>query len=222
MDPPLFMRLGAAIFGLTVAVSYSLVRRGILTWGATEVPEPEYPPRGTNCSRKPTGFQREQSLSTRLSAAVWPWLAQMGPSPRGGAYTYDWIENLLGLDMHSVDRVLPEFQRPEVDNMVGFGSNRMRLARAELNRVLSWHSEDNNWVWSFLLDEHDGGTRLISRNRFRLPTLVLASACCRWAGFSCDGAEMLLGIKARAERLASGGSNGALNRRRSTLMSRFL
>jgi hypothetical protein len=42
------------------------------------------------------------------AASVWPWLAQMGPSPRGGAYTYDWIENLLGLDMHSVDRVLPE------------------------------------------------------------------------------------------------------------------
>ena len=43
-------------------------------------------------------------------AAVWPWLAQMGPSPRGGAYTYDWIENLLGLNMHSTARVLPEFQ----------------------------------------------------------------------------------------------------------------
>jgi hypothetical protein len=25
---------------------------------------------------------------------VWPWIAQMGPAPRGGAYTYDWIENL--------------------------------------------------------------------------------------------------------------------------------
>ena len=40
--------------------------------------------------------------------AVWPWLAQMGPSPRGGAYTYDWIENMLGLNMHSADGVLPE------------------------------------------------------------------------------------------------------------------
>jgi hypothetical protein len=37
----------------------------------------------------------------------------MGPSPRGGAYTYDWIENLLGLDMHSADRFLPEFQHPQ-------------------------------------------------------------------------------------------------------------
>src|SRR3954447_4388117 len=46
------------------------------------------------------------------ATAVWPWLAQMGASPRGGAYTYDWIENLLGLGMRSVDRVLPEFQHP--------------------------------------------------------------------------------------------------------------
>jgi hypothetical protein len=34
-------------------------------------------------------------------AAVWPWIAQMGPAPRGGAYTHDWIENLLGLDTGS-------------------------------------------------------------------------------------------------------------------------
>ncbi len=90
------------------------------------------------------------------ASAVWPWLAQMGPSPRGGAYTYDWIENLLGLDMHSVDRVLPEFQHPEVGDTIGLGSNRMRLARVEPNRVLSWRSEDGNWVWTFVLDEHDG------------------------------------------------------------------
>jgi hypothetical protein len=105
-------------------------------------------------------------------AAVWPWLAQMGPSPRGGAYTYDWIENLMGLDMHSVDRVLPEYQNPQIGDTIGFGSNRMRLERVEAEHVLAWHSEDGNWVWTFVLNEHNGKTRLISRNRFRLPTLV--------------------------------------------------
>ena len=63
-------------------------------------------------------LEHADGVSTRAitidapAGAVWPWLAQMGPAPRGGAYTYDGIENLLGLDMHSVDRVLPEFQRP--------------------------------------------------------------------------------------------------------------
>ena len=37
----------------------------------------------------------------------------MGPG-RAGAYTYDWIENLAGLDMHSADELLPEFQDIEV------------------------------------------------------------------------------------------------------------
>ena len=90
------------------------------------------------------------------AGAVWPWLAQMGPSPRGGAYTYDWIENLLGLDMHSADRVLPDFQHPELGDTIGFGSNRMRLARVEPHRVLSWRSDDGNWVWTFCFDGHDG------------------------------------------------------------------
>ena len=60
----------------------------------------------------------------------------MGPSPRGGAYTYDWIENLLGLDMHSSDRVLPEYQHPQVGDTVGYGKNRMRFERVEPERVL--------------------------------------------------------------------------------------
>ena len=68
---------------------------------------------------------------------MWPWLAQMGPAPRGGAYTYDWIENLLGLNMHSADGVLPEFQHPEIGETFGFGSNQMRMERVEPEHVLA-------------------------------------------------------------------------------------
>jgi hypothetical protein len=123
-------------------------------------------------------MEEADGVSTRAitidapAAAVWPWLAQMGPSPRGGAYTYDWIENLLGLDMHSVERVLPEFQHPQVGDTIGLGANRMRMERVESAHVLAWRSEDGNWVWTFVLEEHDGTTRLISRNRFRQPKLA--------------------------------------------------
>ena len=55
----------------------------------------------------------------------------MGPSPRGGAYTYDWIENLLRLNMHSVDHVLTEFQHPAVGDKIMLGTNQMRMARVE-------------------------------------------------------------------------------------------
>jgi hypothetical protein len=44
---------------------------------------------------------------------VWPWLAQMGQG-RGGLYSYDWVENLVGCQMSSADRVVPEWQDLEV------------------------------------------------------------------------------------------------------------
>ena len=37
---------------------------------------------------------------------VWPWLIQMGQG-RGGMYSYDWLENMLGLHMYSADRIIP-------------------------------------------------------------------------------------------------------------------
>ena len=212
MGHPVFMRLVPVISGFALAVSYSLLRQRIMTWGAT----------GSEAAARLPGdelLEEADGVSTRAitidapAGAVWPWLAQMGPSPRGGAYTYDWIENLLGLDMHSVDRVLPEFQHPEVGDTIGFGANRMRLARVEQNRVLAWRSQDNNWVWTFVLDEHDGGTRLISRNRFRLPTLMtrLGMLPMEPASLVMER-KMLLGIKARAERFASReASDGALD-----------
>ena len=88
-------------------------------------------------------------------AAVWPWIAQMGPAPRGGAYTYDWIENLMGLDMHSADNVLPEFQDPKPGDTLGYGSNRMKVERVEPEHVLAWRSEDGNWVWTFVLEAQE-------------------------------------------------------------------
>ena len=133
----------------------------------------------------------------------------MGPSPRGGAYTYDWIENLLGLKMHSADRVLPQFQHPDVGDTIGLGANQMRLELVEPRRVLAWRSEDGNWVWTFVLEEHEGATRLISRNRFRLPTLAARIGMLPMEpGSLVMERKMLRGIKERAERLASATPDG--------------
>ena len=82
----------------------------------------------------------------------------MGPSPRGGAYTYDWIENLLGLNMHSADRVLPEYQHPQIGDGFGYGTNKMSFKIVEPEHVLATQSADGNWVWTFLLEEQDGST----------------------------------------------------------------
>jgi hypothetical protein len=191
-------------FALTLAIVYSrLVRSSILTWGATDAEAGAQLP-GDELLEGADGVATRAVDIAAPPSAVWPWIAQMGPSPRGGAYTYDWIENLLGLNMHSVDRVLPEFQHPQIGDTIGYGANRMRLERVEPERVLAWRSEDGNWVWTFILDGRDGGTRLISRNRFRLPTLAsrLGMLPMEPASLVMER-KMLHGIKQRAERLAA-------------------
>jgi hypothetical protein len=110
----------------------------------------------------------------------------------------------LGLDMHSTDRVLPEYQHRQVGDALGYGKNRMRFERVEPARVLATRSEDGNWVWSFVLDEHDGKTRLISRNRFRLPSLTaMIGMIPMEPGSLVMEQKMLRGIKQRAGRLVA-------------------
>lgn len=196
-------RLGIAGGGLlALAVGYRRFLRGpILTWGATSEEAAARLP-GDELLEEADGVATRAITIDALASAVWPWLAQMGPSPRGGAYTYDWIENLLGLNMHSVDRVLPEYQHPEPGEGFGYGANRMSFAIAEPERALATRSGDGNWVWTFVLREQDGKTRLISRNRFRLPTLKdrLGMIPMEPASLVMER-KMLRGIKQRAENL---------------------
>ena len=196
-----FVRATLLLAGLCVVYGRWL-RRPILTWGATQAEADASLP-GDELQPDSDGVATRAIWVDAPAAAVWPWLAQMGPSPRGGAYTYDWVENLLGLDMHSADHVLPEFQHPEVGDTIGYGTNRMRVERVEPEHVLAWRSEDGNWVWTFALEERDGRTRLISRNRFRLPTLLSRVGMLPMEpGSLVMERKMLLGIKQRAERLA--------------------
>jgi hypothetical protein len=184
-------------------VYFRFLRSPILTWGATDF-EAGARLAGDELLEDADGVSTRAINIDASPSAVWPWIAQMGPSPRGGAYTYDWIENLLGLDMHSVDRVLPEFQNPQIGDTIGYGPNRMRLERVQPERVLAWRSEDGNWVWSFVLRERDGSTRLISRNRFRLPTLATRLGMLPMeAGSLIMERKMLHGIKERAEQLVA-------------------
>jgi hypothetical protein len=70
--------------------------------------------------------------------------------------------------------------------------------------VLAWRSEDGNWIWTFVLEEQDDTTRLISRNSFRLPTRLARIGMLPMEPASLVmERRMLHGIKERAERLAS-------------------
>jgi hypothetical protein len=171
----------ALLAGLSILYALFL-RRAVLRWGATE-PEAKSRLPGDELLEEADGVTTRAIQIAAPANAVWPWLVQIGPAPRGGAYTFDWIENLLGLNMHSAEEVIPEFQHPEV---------------GEDMRTL-----DGNWVWSFVLKEMQDGTRLISRNRFRLPTLAARIGMLPMEpGSLAMERKMLLGIKQRAEKLA--------------------
>ena len=148
-------------------------------------------------------------------AAVWPWLVQMG-SGRGGAYTYDWIENLLGLHMHSARQILSQFQNLRVGDELPLGPGRpvMRVEICDSERTLATRFADGNWVWIFALVAGDGQTRLISRNRIAarggwLP-VRLFNLLVMEPGSLIMERKMLLGIKQRVEDLAhrAGGRPG--------------
>jgi hypothetical protein len=195
---------GAVLVMVGGAILYEkMLRVSILTWGAT-ADEAEARLPGDDLLEDADGVATRAITIDAPVADVWPWVAQIGPGPRGGAYTYDWIENLLGLNMHSADSVLPEYQHPQVGEGFGLGANRMTFQLVEPERVLAMRSADGNWVWSFVLRDLDGRTRLISRNRFRLPRLRDRIGMIPMEpGSLLMERKMLYGIKGRAERLAA-------------------
>src|SRR5215472_12419928 len=100
---------GCLALGAGIAVAtYPLWREWCLTWGATR-DEAAGPLPGDGLLADPAIVTTRAISVGAPPAAIWPWLVQMGPG-RGGVYTYDWIENLFGLGVHSTDTILPEFQ----------------------------------------------------------------------------------------------------------------
>jgi hypothetical protein len=187
------------------AVYRRWLRDRVLNWGASADEATRRLPGDELLEEADVVATRAISIDAPASA-VWPWLVQMGPG-RAGAYTYDWIENLFGLNMHSADRIVPEWQRLEVGDVLRSGQRRlgMRVEILEPERILSNRSEAGDWVWTFALVPENGSTRLISRNRIamkgssagqRLGMLVMEP------GSLLMERKMLLGIKQRAERLA--------------------
>ncbi len=148
---------------------------------------------------------------------VWRWLVQIGQD-RGGMYSYDRLENLLGLGIHSADRIRAEWQRLAVGDRVvvvpqGWGplpdGYAMTVARLEPGRVLVLRQQppEHPWnaVWTFVVEPLDGASsRLLSRSRgqrpssrgLRVANVVMAPVT------TVMTRRMLLGIKQRAERAA--------------------
>lgn len=148
---------------------------------------------------------------------VWPWVAQLGQG-RGGLYSYDTLENLAGLDIHSADVILAEHQHLAPGDIVRLGkpgSPCFRVAALDVRRSLVLISADpateepvrtpvrdgTGATWQWLLQPvRDGaGTRLISRQRITHPPgHGLLWRLVEPIGFVMER-RMLLGIRARCE-----------------------
>lgn len=99
---------------------------------------------------------------------VWKWLVQIGQD-RGGFYSYNWIENLFGFDIHNVYQIRSEWQKLEAgDTVMLTRSSRMRVAVVEPNRAIVYVSMGNQTAWAFTLSPLDAQTtRLIIRIRIK-------------------------------------------------------
>jgi hypothetical protein len=179
------------------------VRDWVLTWGAT-AEEAARPLPGDDLL-DPADLVATRAIQIDAPpSAIWPWLVQMGPG-RAGAYTYDWIENLFGLNMHSADQIHPEWQNLNVGDVVRSHHDQpgMRVEILEPERVLSNRSEAGDWVWTFVLVPENGSTRLISRNRIAMKGAAAGQhlgMLVMEPGSLVMERKMLLGIKERAER----------------------
>ncbi|MCV2393213.1 SRPBCC family protein [Actinotalea sp. M2MS4P-6] len=146
-------------------------------------------------------------------AAVWPWLVQLGQG-RAGFYSYDVLENLLGLEIHSSDRIVPEWQDLAVGDPVNLAEG-VPLAAAIVEPdaalvlfgagPLDPDDEDDappyDFSWAFVVEPRDGGTRLLVRERYAYrvswaPGLVLPVSWISWLMTQ----RMLRGIRDRAGR----------------------
>lgn len=146
------------------------------------------------------------------SSDVWPWVAQLGQN-RGGFYSYDWLENLVGCDIHTPNVIVPELRiravgdkvnlaPPAVLKVVAFEEGHHFVLRGAVAADGTNAAAPYDFTWAFVLIEGaQGSTRLIVRERYA----YLAN----WAGALVEPVEMvsflmsqrmLRGIRERAER----------------------
>ena len=211
----------ALIIVLAIVLYASVGRRWINTWGATEA-------EATSTLPGDELLSSAQSQSTRAitihapPTRVWQWLVQIGQG-RGGFYSYDWLENLFGLDIHTVNEIVPELQHLAAGDQIRLAKQGAvyRVAILEPERTLILRMLDQKTLeladpnapdyyeatWGFILDPIDEQTtRFIARGRGASNTFVgrVMNEVVGLISFIME-TRMLRTIKARAEQTMTTG-----------------
>jgi hypothetical protein len=205
-------RITVVLAAGSCAPYYALLRQPVLTWGATEAEASSRLPGDDLIASADLASTR--AITVRAAAEqVWPWIAQLGQG-RGGFYSYDLLENLVGCDIHSADHIAPEWQDLTVGDEVRLAPEVALLAAAlQPGRALVLRggipigktAPPYDFTWTFVLrDQPDGTTRLLVRERYQ----YLRS----WTWLLVEPVEavsfvmsqkMLRGIRDRAEHLGN-------------------
>ncbi len=199
----------AAVIGGAAAAYLLVVRPWQLRWGATDE-ERDATLDGDDLIANPDLMAIRAITVHAAAAQVWPWIAQLGQG-RGGFYSYDALENLVGCDLHSADRIVPQWQDLKVGDQVklhpevGLGVTVVEQGRALVLRggvPMGAAPPPYDFTWAFVVRERpDGTTRLLVRERYAYTR--------RWAPFLVEpvavvafvmSQRMLRGIRDRAER----------------------
>lgn len=197
----------AAVAG-TAAVGVVLARRQALRWGATAQECAETLPGDDLIATVDLMATRAITIGVPADA-VWPWVAQLGQG-RGGLYSYDALENLIGCDIQSADRVVSEWQDVRAGDPFRLHPDvALHVSAVDPGRSLVVRGGvpvgeaplPYDFTWSFVLrDRPDGTTRLLVRERYgyaRWWSALLVEPVEAVSFFMTE--KMLRGIRDRAE-----------------------
>lgn len=206
--PALRRVLPLAAVTAAVAVYPSARRRG-LTWGATTHEVAEELPGDALVPEADVVATRAVDVAAPPSD-VWPWVAQLGQG-RGGFYSYDALENLVGCDIHSADHVEPAWQdvrvgdpfrlHPELALEVALVDPPHALVALGKAPSVEEATMPFDFTWAFVLRPGPVGTRLVVRERYacRAPWAAAVVEPASWVSLLMTE-RMLRGIRDRAER----------------------
>jgi hypothetical protein len=204
----------AKAFGVAVAsalaamsITYVLIIRSrMLHWGADRDELSAQMP-GDDKVANPSYVATRAVTIAAPPERVWAWLVQVGTG-RGGWYSYDWFENLLRMDIKSVNRIVPELQQLAVGDLIPIAPGQgFKVVELRPPVSMLWTAEDFfTMAWRLeALREHD--TRLVCRVRARYtwtPAWLPWNLVLFWGpGEAIMTRGMLLGVKRRAEQVAS-------------------
>jgi len=111
------VRYAILIVLLLVTVYLIVIYPWMTNWGSTAAEQQMALP-GDELILESSGKSTKAITINAPSDVVWQWLVQIGQG-RAGYYTYTWLENLVGADIHNVNEIHPEWQTLHVGDIWG-------------------------------------------------------------------------------------------------------